>query len=154
MMRLKLLSIILVCLFVMLSILDAPAYVRCNDIGICEFLDIHCHMPNVLKSDIIEHVSSFILNRFFTLLENSINRKELTLNFIIFCIPDSRDSFAISCPLLTGQDVDSEETNHITPFKENSLYSQSLKLVRTSVIRSWKIPLDIKFTITYTNYIY
>ena len=57
-MRLKLLSIILVCVFVMLIILDAPAYVRCIDIGICEFLDIQCHMANVLESDIIEHGDS------------------------------------------------------------------------------------------------
>lgn len=135
-MRLKVLAIFLVLLFVMLSVLDAPAYVRCSDIGICEFLDLHGHLSNVLKSDIIRYFSSIILNNFFTLLENSINNKELILNFIIFCVPDSRDSFAIACPLLMGQNADLEKKNHITPFKENSLYSQNLKLVQVSVIRS------------------
>ena len=137
-MRLKVLAIFLIFLFVMLSILDAPAYVRCTDIGMCEFLDLHGHLANVLKSDIIRDFSSIILNNFFRLLENSINSKELILNFIIFCIPDSRDSFAIACPLLMGQNADLEKKSHITPFKENGLYSQNLKLVRISVIRSWK----------------
>jgi len=136
MMRLRVLAIILVCLILMLSILDAPEYVRCTDTGICEFLDLHGHVADIQKSDILKHVSYIVINNFFSLLENSINSKELIQNFIIFCIPDTRDSFKISCPLLIGQNKDLEKTNHITPFKENSLYSQNLKLVQISVIRS------------------
>jgi len=34
------LSMVLVCLFCVLSSLDAPEYVRCGHIGVCEFLEL------------------------------------------------------------------------------------------------------------------
>jgi len=75
-MKLKVLAISLICLILALSILDAPEYVRCTDIGLCEFLELHGHLDNILKSDIIRHISNIAKNNLFSMLESIINSKD------------------------------------------------------------------------------
>jgi len=116
--------------------MDAPEYVRCTDTGICEFLDLHCHLAGIEKLDIIKRFSYAKRNNFFAMIEGSINSKELIQNFVIFCIPESLDSFKIACPLSMGQNEDLEKIRHISPFIEKNYNSHNLKLVQISVIRS------------------
>jgi len=86
-MRLKVLSIFLVCLILALSILDSPEYVRCGHIFLCEFLELHAHLEGILGSDSIK--GSFLIRKdnFFSILENLLYRKELIQEIIIVCIP-------------------------------------------------------------------
>lgn len=51
-MKKKLLAILLIILIASLTVLDAPEYVRCTDVGICEFLEVYAHLGNNIRSDI------------------------------------------------------------------------------------------------------
>lgn len=119
-----------------LSILDAPEYVRCVDIDICEFLDIHGHLDNVLRSDIIKQISHAAKNNFYFILEDLIDSKELIKNLIIFYMLAFLYAFKISLDLKRNQDTVLLKTKHTLPLFENNLTSQTLRLIEISVILS------------------
>lgn len=135
-MNIKILIVFIVCLILALSILDAPEYVRCTDIGICEFLELHGLLGNILKLDIIKHISYVATNTFSSILENLINSKELIQKFIFFSIPAILKSFKVSITLTKRQHLVLENSEHTFHSIENSLSPQNLKLVAISVIRS------------------
>jgi hypothetical protein len=135
-MKLKGLAIILVCLILAMSILDAPEYVRCTSLGICEFLDLHAHLDNLFKSDMIKQISRVSKINFYSLLEDLINSKELIKNLIIFCIPAILSSFKISLALKKSKNPVLLNTRHLPPLLENNITSQTLKFIEISVILS------------------
>lgn len=135
-MKAKVLVIFLVCLILVLSILDAPEFVRCSDIGICEFLELHGLLGNILKSDIMIHICFVETNNFSSILENLINKKELIQNLIFSSIPAVLKSFKISITLIKRELIVLASTEHKFPLIENNLSSQNLKLIGISVIRS------------------
>lgn len=135
-MKLKVIAISVICLILSLSILDAPEYVRCTDIGICEFLEIHGHLDNILTSDIICHISHVISNNFFPMLEGIINSKERIQNLICFSNPAILNFPEISCNLIKSQDPDLAKKIPVPCLKESKSIEQNLKIVKISVIRS------------------
>ena len=135
-MRLKVLAIFLVCLILALSILDAPEYVRCAHTDICEFLDLHGHLDNVLKSDIIKQISHVAKNNFYFILEDLIDSKELIKKLVIFYLIAILYSFKISLALKKNPNTFLLKTKHTLPLFENNLTSQILKLIEISVILS------------------
>ena len=135
-MRLKVLAIFLVCLILALSILDAPEYVRCVHTNICEFLDLHGHLDNILKSNIIKQITHAAKNNFYFILEDVIDTKELIKNLIIFCLLSILYAFKISCAYTKAKNPVLLNTKHKSPLFENDLTSQTLKFLEVSVILS------------------
>lgn len=135
-MRLKVLAIFLVCLILALSILDAPEYVRCAHTDICEFLDLHGHLDNILKSDIIKQISHAAKNNFYFILEDLIDSKELIKNLFIFYLLAILYSFKISCTYTKSKIPILLNTKHIGPLFENILTSETPKFLEISVILS------------------
>ena len=135
-MKLKVLAISLICLILALSILDAPEYVRCTDIGLCEFLELHGHLDNILKSDIIRHISNIAKNNLFSMLESIINSKELIQDLISFSNLAVINFSKISCTLTKNQGLDLVKKPRASPLIENNSIEQNLKIVKISVIRS------------------
>lgn len=131
------LKIFLICLIIILSILDAPEYIQCIHIGQCEFFELNAHLSNDLKSNIMEnHYSYEARNNFFSIFNNLINNNELIKNFISFYI----------AAILTFLNFSFLHIKRKTPYLvniavpsfliENSMPSQTLKLLEISVIRS------------------
>ncbi|MGA1875604.1 MAG: hypothetical protein ACMUIA_08345 [bacterium] len=55
------LGILLVCLIGLLNLLDAPEYVNCVDLGICEFLELTCNLKTSRKvEDVIESMAQIM----------------------------------------------------------------------------------------------
>ncbi|MGA1863693.1 MAG: hypothetical protein ACMUHX_01390 [bacterium] len=135
-MRLKVLAIFLVCLILALSILDAPEYVHCVHIDICEFLDLHGHLDNILKSDIIKRISFAAKNNFYLVLEDLTDSKELLKRLIIFYLIAILYIFKISCAYKKTKDHVLLNTKHKPPLFEKNLVPQTLKFVEISVILS------------------
>ena len=119
-----------------MSILDAPEYVRCTHLDICEFLELHAHLANVLKTDMLYHISYAEKNNFYSILENLIYSKELIKNIFIFCIPAILTSFKISLNLKKSRNPILLNAQNIHPLFENNLTSQTLEFMESSVILS------------------
>lgn len=132
----KVLAILLICLILSLSILDAPEYVRCTDIGICEFLDLHAYSANILSLDIIMRFFNAPKNKFYSVLENLIISKESIQNFVNLCIPAIIDSFKFLCPLKKEKNINFAKTEHTFHLVENDLAEQTIDILKVSVIRS------------------
>lgn len=134
-MSLKVLTIFLVFLIFVLCILDAPEYIRCNHIGLCEILEIPVLQKNILKK---RYYDAYFLCRkkykFF--LENFLVEKELIQHLEVFCIEAESKSFKISCTLTETQNTVLVKTGNPFPLIENHLTAQILKIVDISVIRS------------------
>lgn len=135
-MRLKVLAIFLVCLILALSILDAPEYVHCVHIDICEFLDLHGHLDNVLRSDIIKRITHSVKNNFCFVLQDLTDIKELIKKLIIFYLVAILYVFKISCAYKKIKDTVLLSTKHKPPLFEKNLVPQALKFVEISVILS------------------
>ena len=75
-MRLKALAVFMVFIFLVLSILDAPEYVHCMDMGICEFLELQAHSVYLLKLDVMKDIFHKTESNFFNILENIVDSKE------------------------------------------------------------------------------
>lgn len=135
-MRLKVLAIFLICLILALSVLDAPEYVRCVHVDICEFLDLHGHMDNILKSDIIKQISLATKNNFYFVLEDLTDSKELLKKLIIFYLISILYVFKISCAYKKAKDHVLLNTKHKPPLFEKNLVPQTLKFIEISVILS------------------
>ena len=136
-MRVKGIVIFLICLICLLSILDAPEYVRCAHIDLCEFLEIHAHLNNILKSDLIMYISHMQRNNFFSMLECIISNKKLIQNLILFCIALILSPFKIICDIKNKKDLFSKNVACTHPSVENRLIAQNLEFIKISVIRSW-----------------
>jgi hypothetical protein len=123
-------------LILALSILDGPEYIRCIHLGLCEFLELHGHLSNDQKSDLMENHSYKAKNIFFPIFEDLIDNKELIKNLIIF----------FTATILTFLKFLSPPIKRKTPYLlniaipsfsiENSIPLQTLKLLEISVIRS------------------
>lgn len=135
-MKPKALSIFLICVILALSVLDAPEYVKCTDIGICEFLELQCHLGNDIISEVIGHIFDVKRNNLFSMMENIINRKELIQNLIFFSIPAILKSIRSGYKPAKGQNIDSTDTENSTYLIENILIEENLKIVEISIIRS------------------
>jgi len=138
------LEIILITLLCAISGLDAPEYVRCQEVGVCEFLEVcgdlaDTHkfmilmlMPvNQATKDLIRnlgvHGETFIQNFpwpcsvrdiFFTL-----NRYISSFQDVVFFLPKTDDKVL-------------KNTGPISPQRESNLPSEALKFITTSIIRS------------------
>jgi hypothetical protein len=135
-MSLKVLVIFLVCLILTIIILDSPEYVRCIHIGLCEFLETYGHLDNILKSDILRHISDVIKNDLFFIFESLINSKHLIQNLTFFLISAILKYFKILFALTKGCNTVLPNTEHTSILFENNLNVQALKLVKVSVILS------------------
>ena len=134
-MRLKVLAVFLVCLILALSILDAPEYVHCVHIDICEFLDLHGHLDNILRSDIIKQITHSVKNNFYFILEDLTDSKKLIKKLIIFYLVAILYVFKISCAY-KKKDTPLLSTKHKPPLFEENLVHQVLEFVEISVILS------------------
>ena len=121
-MNTKIVAVLLVCLILLLSIFDAPEYVRCVDIGICEFLE---------NSGVTDYFSSFlkrlyliITSNFYSLLENIVESKECLQDIIATCLSVFVVSFLISFVL-------NKKPDGITACQQH-LYSSTTKVVTIS----------------------
>lgn len=141
-MNIKLLSMLLVCLILTLSILDAPEYINCVHIGLCEFLELSASIE-ILQPDIERHISYTTRNIFYSVLENYINitDKENSINNLnISYIPAIINSSKISFDFTKIQNGITAKQRATAVFDEESLDKRSiLSVVKTSVIRSWYI---------------
>ena len=132
----KVLAILLICLILSLSILDAPEYVRCTNVGMCEFLDLHAHQANILKLNTIMRFYNTAKNNYSSILENLIISKESIQSFVTLCIPAIIESFKFLFPLKKTRNkffIKKEQTFHLA---ENDLTVQTIDIVKISVIRS------------------
>ncbi len=132
----KALKIFLVCLILVLSVLDAPEYIRCAHIGLCEFLELNAHMSNSLKSDSINHHSRVGRDNFFSILENLIDSKELIKNLIIFYIPAILSLLEFSRIPIKREELYLRNIELLSLSIEKGMTSYTLKLLEISVILS------------------
>jgi hypothetical protein len=135
-MRSRVLTLFLICLIIALSILDAPEYVRCIDIGLCEFLEVTGHIMNHFKKFIIQFTSFRTKYNFFSILEETIDTRKLYKNIIILLLPAIFRFFKDSYSLIKNQVIVLLKTVHFAPLFENISCSQNLKLIEISVILS------------------
>lgn len=131
-MSIKILAIFLIIFLLVLNILDAPEYIHCIHIGICEFLELKAH----LEPDVKWNVLYTAKNNFFLMLENLTNSKELIQYLNIFFLPAILKSFKISCSHVKRQNRFLEKSDHPFPLIENNLTAQILKIVEISIILS------------------
>jgi hypothetical protein len=138
------LEIVLVNLLCAMSGLDAPEYVRCEDIGVCEFLEIFgevsdTHRFNILMvmpvnqtiKDLVRKlgvhceifIRSFRRSSSVRTIPFIINRYLNSFQDIVFFLPRTDDKVVINI-------------ESISPSRGSNLPSESLKFLTTSIIRS------------------
>lgn len=132
----KTLKIFLVCLILALSILDAPEYIRCTHIGFCEFLELHYHISNTLKSDLTESTSWVAVKASSLILANLKNSKEIIKGPIISYIPAVLTFFKFPYIPIKRENLYLGNIELPHPVIENSMTSPILRLLGISVIRS------------------
>jgi len=132
----KALKIFLICLILTLSILDAPEYIHCVHLGLCEFLELNAHFPNITRSDIKEHHPRTVKNNFFSFLENLVNNNELIKKLILFYLPFIITFLKLSCILMKKKTLYLRNIGLPSFLVENKISSHSLKILEISVIRS------------------
>ena len=132
----KTLKIVLVCLILILSILDAPEYIHCIHIGLCEFLELSGHLSNNLKSDFKEHHPRVVRNDFFSFLENLVYSNELIKKIILFYLPFILILLKLTCLFIKKKNLYLKNIEFPSFLVENNISSYSLKLLEISVIRS------------------
>ena len=135
-MRSRILTLLLICLIIALSILDAPEYVRCIDIGLCEFLEVTGHIMNHFKKFIIQFTSFSAKYNFFSILEETTDTRKLLNNIIILLLPAIFRFFKNSYSLIKNQVTILLKTVHFTPLCDNISCLQNLKFIEISVILS------------------
>jgi hypothetical protein len=120
------LQIVLVSLLCAISGLDAPEYVRCHDIGVCEFLDVSANIGETHKSKIImlQAVShNFPGAKAAKSIYFIINRGINSSQEILFSLPRRNIKVSIN-------------TNDVSHPRESNLPSETLRFITTSIIRS------------------
>ena len=135
-MRIKGIAILLICLILVLSLMDAPEYIHCIHIDLCEFLELHAHLDNVLKSDHIKHISYTPGNNFFLMLEDIITNREFVNITIPSYVPLILMSVKTSCDLKNKENLVLTNIAHASLLIQNRLTAQTLELIKISVIRS------------------
>lgn len=146
----KIINIILICLILALSILDAPEYIHCVHVGLCEFLEIQGNLSICLKSDITEHHSRLARNNFFIFLEDLAYTysNELAKGLILFDLPFILTSLKFSSILPKKKNLYLQKINSASFLTEDNIISISIKILEISVIRSWN-PLSPERLITF-----
>ena len=133
----KALKIFLVCLILALSLLDAPEYIRCTHLGLCEFLEFCSHFSNTSKSDLTEHHPSWIsIDTFFSILEGLKNSRELIKDPTSYYIPAILTFFKFPYIPINRETLYLKNIELSYPSIENSTSSPILRLIEISVIRS------------------
>ena len=151
------LKIFLTCLICFLSILDAPEYVQCTHIGVCEFLEVHGNLkPSQEAEKILTSIKkvtnqhSSYSHAFFIEYYSHFPQKctDLTYSRIFFgnvglsvpfyilsryVYPDYKKILCFPCnkgyKILVRQE-------HIFPIINKFLPSQSLQIISASIINS------------------
>ena len=152
------LKIVLPCLICFLSLLDAPEYVHCTHLGVCEFLEIHGNMkPSQEAENILSRVkkafqhSSYFYTFFveyypfrsqrcgdLTFSQVVFKNVDLSVPFYIlsrYFYPDYKKILCIPCSGSKGQKIKIKQ-QYFSPTTNKSLPSQSLQLISTSIINS------------------
>lgn len=137
-MRLKVVAIFLICIFLALSILDAPEYVRCMDVGICEFLELHAHSVYILNLDVMRHHSHEARNNFFSILEDIVDSKEFDKDITVCNIHSMLNTFKTFYPSIIRKDMSllNKHKRFTSGLSQNPLKEQTLEIVEISVILS------------------
>ena len=138
------LEVILVTLLCTISGLDAPEYVRCQEVGVCEFLEVCGDLTETHKLKLpmlmpVHQITKDLIRNFVVYAEifirnfpwsNSarnilfiINRYLNSCQEIVFFLPRTDDK------VLTN-------TGSISPPGKSNLPSEALKFITTSIIRS------------------
>lgn len=123
---------IIICLIfviIALSMLDAPAYVRCVDIGMCEFLEMQCHWR--------QDYERMYYEKYLFLIKDEL-KEEKTLfqdSFFLSISTIIRYSFFEFCPQ-KGRKTIITQSKYKFPLVEDCPALYSLKLVEISVILS------------------
>jgi len=134
--RVKGIAVFLICLICVLSLLDAPEYIRCRDIDLCEFLEIYAHLDNLHKSDLMMYLSHIPRSNFFSMLEGIVSNKDLIQDLILLCMLLILSPFKISCDIIKKEGLFSEGIAHARLLIEDILIFQNLEFIKTAVIRS------------------
>lgn len=132
----KFLKIFLVCLILILSILDAPEYINCVHIGVCEFLEIQGQISNSLKSDNTEHHFHMARDNFFMFLEDLAYSNELAKGLFIFYLPFIQTFPKFSSILKQKKNQYLQKIMFSSFSVVNNTIFYSLELLEISVIRS------------------
>ena len=135
-MKLKIFAICLVCLILGMGILDAPEYVRCTHLGLCEFLEFQGHLLNILQLKKMTHIMSTTRNHFFSVLEDILSRKKLIQKIFSFCIPNLLMSLKTSSPDHNARDFLIKEIGNKYPLLDIFTAMQTLALIQTTVMLS------------------
>ena len=132
----RLIKIILICLILVLSILDAPEYINCVHIGLCEFLEIKGLLSSDLESDSMkDNHSRLARNNFFIILEDITISNKLAKNHIIYYLPLILSSLEFLSSLRQNKNLYLQKTVSSLIVANNTI-SKSLELIDISVIRS------------------
>ena len=136
-------GLILTCMIFTLCILDAPEYVRCNHLGVCEFLELHANIDGFRET--IHKMTSFSkLGKYafpyFPLWGNHLINK-ITILPSVFMFIFSRHispyhNYCISPLPLKKNDYFILNQKHTSSSKENNSPSLPLLLITTSIINS------------------
>ncbi len=132
----KFIKIILICLILVLSILDAPEYIHCIHIGLCEFLELRGNLSNNLESDIMDHHSRLVRNNFFTFLEDLTDSNESAKGLIIFYLPFILTFLKFSSILQQKKNPYLQKIALPALLAVDNITSYSLEILEISVIRS------------------
>ena len=151
------LKIFLTCLFCVLSLFDAPEYMHCTHIGVCEFLELHAHLKpsqeveNIfirIKKGLNHHFSyhyAFFIEYYshcpqrcndLSLSPVFSGNVGLSVPFYIlsrYVYPDYKK--IIRSPFNKGHKL-LVKKEHIFPVASKLLPSQPLQIISTSIINS------------------
>lgn len=129
-MRLKIIAILVVCIFLTLSILDTPEYVHCINLDLPGSIGLHATVFNILKVKIISKACNMARDNFISILENSIDNKEYFLPLIL--LYDHLSTFLTVC-----RNSDLKYPLHpITILIEENAVPEITKIIGISIIRS------------------
>jgi len=151
------LKIFLACLFCLLSLLDAPEYVHCTHIGVCEFLEVHGNLKpsqeaekilTGIEKNINQHSScpyAFFIEyyshrpqRCGDLIFSQVFFKNVGLSVPFYILsryvyPDYKKILCF--PFNKGYKILVKQ-EHIFPITNKFLPSQPLQIISTSIINS------------------
>jgi len=137
------LGIILITLICTMDGLDAPEYVRCNEIGVCEFLEVSGDLTEShrFKTSMLMPVTQTLKGLIRVGVHGRLSICSLPwpaskrdISFIMSRCLHSFQDIVFSLP--RTDDTVSINTGPKSPPKGNSLPSEGLKFITTSIIRS------------------
>lgn len=138
----------------MLSFLDAPEYVHCSHIGICEFLEVCGDLSNNQRSKMLAESIRELSNQVYSSKNHfkqtpcfpplfksmdcwaCLFQNQSLSHMLQFLYRYTRPSHKLVFPFLKTNNKIPENKKHISPLIKSSLHSLLLQLISTSIIKS------------------